>query len=970
MRIAARSGVGEPADPANERAVAFGRFTLVPARRLLLMDDATVPLGSRAMELLIALVARAGTVVGKDDLVRQAWPDTHVEEGNLRVHIAALRRALGDGQDGARFIATIPGRGYSFVAPVVEQQARRAGAEAELASDRKQPRRTTRRAGTVIGRQDVIETIVAQMPARRFITLVGPGGIGKTTVALAAVDQLAPDYADGTRFVDLAPVSDPLLVPSILAAALGVAVRSDNAIPGILAFLGDKTMLIVIDNCEHVVDAAASLAESLFDGAPTVHILATSREPLRVEGERVVRLTSLAVPEASAGLTAAEALTFPAIQLFVERAAATLDTFVLTDADAPIVADICRRLDGIALAIEFAAGRVDAFGVAGLAEVLNDRFSVLTSGRRTALPRHQTLHAMFDWSYGLLPEAERTVLRRLAILAGLTALHYANEVVAGGSIATAEVPGLIANLVAKSLVVADSGGKTTQYRLLDTTRAYAAERLAERGERESLARHHAECYRRFSAHAAAEWEMQPTDAWLDTYAPCLDNLRIALDWAFSPNGDPAIGRDIVVAATLIWFPLSLTGECRTRVEQAMASLDASPETPDRDTPIRMKLHAALAWSLMYSTDRAREADSHWTRALELAESLDDVDYSMRSLWGLWAGTINGGRFGEALDLAIRFSELTQRTGDEGEALVGERMMAVSRHFMGDFSAAQDHIGKVLARYVAPPHRSHTVRFQFEQRITAGITLGRVLLFRGFPEQALAAIETSISDAVDLDHTLTLCNALAQAVPVAVLAGDVATAERLNALLLRHTATHALDVWHDYGRCFQAQVAIQKGERAEGLRMLGASINRLRGSGFVQYLTVFLAAYADALAAAGNGREAREVIDEALERIALTDERLGLPELWRVDGVVALAGREPEAATRAEAAFRQSLALAGEQGALFWQLRTATDLAALLSATERPEEARTLLADIAGRFTEGFGTPDFLKARAILDSLDA
>jgi predicted ATPase len=542
-------------------------------------------------------------------------------------------------------------------------------------------------------------------------------------------------------------------------------------------------------------------------------------------------------------------------------------------------------------------------------------------------------------------------------------------VVSGGTIDAAEVPELIANLVAKSLVVVDAGGRTVQYRLLDTTRAYATERLVDSGERESLARHHAECYRRFSAHAAIEWESRPTTEWFAEYAPCLDNLRAALDWAFSLKGDAAIGRSITVAATLLWFQLSLTGECRTRVEQALASLDAEAVAED-DARMRMQLHAALAWSLMYTTDRAMAADTAWAAALDLAEGLEDVDYQLRALWGLWAGSINGGQFGTALTLARRFNNLAASAGDQAEALVGERMMAVSMQFLGEPAVAQRHVERVLANYVAPAHRSHTIRFQFEQRITAGITLGRVLMLQGHPEQAVQVVERTIDDAIALDHTLTLCNALAQACPVALLTGDLAVAERLNALLLYHTATNALAVWHDYGNCFQGQILIQRGDTGDGLSLLGASVDRLRHSGFVQYLTSFLAAFAEALAQSGRAAEGRAAINEALERIERTDERWSLPEMYRVDGDVALAEGGPKAAEMAERLFRRSFDLAAQQGALFWELRAATSLAGLYSTNGRGGDARALLTGVYDRFTEGFHTADLVRAKALLDELGA
>ena len=304
-------------------------------------------------------------------------------------------------------------------------------------------------------------------------------------------------------------------------------------------------------------------------------MLATSREPLRIEGEHVHRLSPLASPPALARLTAAEALGFPAVQLFVERAAATLDEFELTDADAPIVADICSRLDGIALAIELAAARVDTFGVRGVAAHLDDRFQLLTRGRRTALPRHRTLRATLDWSYQLLPEPERVVLRRLAIFAGGFTEEAASAVAASAEIAASEVVESLANLVTKSLVSVDVGGVMVRYRLPETIRAYALQRLVESGEREQIARRHAEYHLGLFERAEAEAETRPMAEWLAEYRPRIDNLRAALDWAFSPGGDASIGVALTAASVPLWVDLSMMAECRRHVERALARLDFS-----------------------------------------------------------------------------------------------------------------------------------------------------------------------------------------------------------------------------------------------------------------------------------------------------------------------------------------------------------------------------------------------------------
>ena len=389
----------------------------------------------------------------------------------------------------------------------------------------------------MVGRSDVVPALAAQLKLHRFVTILGPGGIGKTTVAVAVADGLLDSFRDGVRFVDLAPLTDPLLVPSALAAQLGVGIRSDKPLASLIAFLKEKELLVVLDSCEHVIEAAAILAEEIFRGTKAVHILATSREALRVEGERVHRLPPLSFPASTQGLKAADALDFPSIQLFVERAAASLGAFDLTDAEAPLVADICRRLDGIALAIEIAASRVDVFGVAGLAARLNDRFQLLMQGRRTALPRHRTLGATLDWSYSLLPEFERLVLRRLAVFAGTFTMESASAILASDQTSSAAVVDAIADLVAKSLVSAGVEGPIALYRLLDTTRAYVLAKLEESGEYGRLAQRHAEHYRALLEQAQADWESRPATEWRERYRHLIDNVRAALDWSFSPAGE-------------------------------------------------------------------------------------------------------------------------------------------------------------------------------------------------------------------------------------------------------------------------------------------------------------------------------------------------------------------------------------------------------------------------------------------------
>src|SRR6266851_5027471 len=562
------------------QAISFGPFRLLAEQRLLLDGDQPVRLGSRAFDILTGLVERAGEVVRKDELMARAWPQTFVEDANLKIQVSALRRTLGDGQGGRRYIATIPGRGYNFVAPVSHEEAAPASPRPTMAPAgmHNLPHAVTR----MIGREEAVATLVSRLSRERLLTIVGPGGIGKTTVALAVAERMIADYEHGIWLIDLAPLNDPRLVPSAVATVLGLEVRTDNPLPGLVAALTDKRMLLLLDNCEHVIDAAASLAAAVLTGVPRVNILATSREPLGVAGEREHRLGPLGSPPTLSGLTAAEAAAFPAVQLFVERVTAIVEDFALTDANAQPVVEICQRLDGLPLAIEFAAPRVEVLGVEGLATGLGRSLPLLTARRRTSMPRHRTMRAVVDLSYGLLSEDEQRFFRALGIFAG----GFTVEAAAAGAVDPADTPceaiDRLADLVAKSLVVADVSGAKPRFRLLDTTRAYAIEKLDESGERERIAHRHAEYYRRLFERAEGESTARLTVEWLAEFAPEIDNLRAALDWAFSPSGDKSIGAALTIAAIPLWLQLSMVEECRAGVERALAWLAREAPVDARD----------------------------------------------------------------------------------------------------------------------------------------------------------------------------------------------------------------------------------------------------------------------------------------------------------------------------------------------------------------------------------------------------
>jgi predicted ATPase/DNA-binding winged helix-turn-helix (wHTH) protein len=939
--------------PSGSGALSFGPFHLLRDQRLLLDGETPVRLGGRAYEILAALVERPGVVVTKDELFARVWPKQFVEEGNLKFHVATLRKALRDGQGGVRYISNITGRGYCFVAPVEGLEPRTLASSSATRSRQLPP--SLRR---IVGRSDVIVSLATQLPEHRFITIVGPGGIGKTTVAVAVADALMTTFKDGVGFVDLAPLDDPTFVASAVAGALGFAIQASDLMEGLIAVIGDKDILIVLDNCEHLVEPVAALAEAIVKKCPKAHILATSREPLRVEGERVHRLAPLAIPPAALNLTAAEALAYPAVQLFVERAAASQDTFELSDADAPVVAELCRGLDGIALAIEIAAGRVDTFGITELASGLDNRLRLRLRGRRTSLDRHQTLAATLDWSYELLLETERATLRSLAIFAGIFTFHSACAVLQRDNLTASEILDSITNLVAKSLVSVSIEKGASFYRLLETTRAYASSKLEESGEKEALARRHAQHYLATLGQAEVEWHRRPAAEWLEAHWRAIDNVRAALNWSFSLTGDADIGIALTEAAVPLWFQLSLMSECSERVERALSALPASSD-PRRE----MQLRASLAWSLM-QTKGSDPAGPTWNEVLRLAEGLGDVDYQLRSLWGLWSARLNSGRLREAQALAERFCSLADQSDDLNDPFVGDRMVGYISHLLGEQGSARLRIERMLGHYVTPRTGPGLVRFIFDQRATARSLLARVLWLQGFPDQAANAAQTAIDEAKAANDMLTFCQAIVQAAcPISILVGDYQRLESSVAMLLDYSSRNALGFWRVWGRCFQGVLSVKTGHLDEGLSQLRGGMEELRAIQYGVYYIVFLCEYAEALGLARKPAEGIRVIDEALARSERNEEHWYAPELLRVKGELVLQCAYETAAAEAERLFRQSLDWARRQETVSWELRAATSLVRLPQADQRASQEA--LRAVYRKFTEGHTSADLLVARQLL-----
>jgi predicted ATPase/DNA-binding winged helix-turn-helix (wHTH) protein len=936
--------------PQRKDIVSFGLFRLFATERRLEKDGVALNLGSRALDLLIALVERATEVVSKRELMARVWPNLVVDEGSLRFHIGSLRKVLGDGQSAVRYVTNVPGRGYCFVAPIERSAVKPLLAE-HVVADRaaKLPARLLR----MVGRNEAVQEISEQLIGQRFVTVVGPGGIGKTTVAVSIAHAKFAEFGGAVHFVDLGALDDPALVPSALASTLGLSVNSHSPIKALLSFVRDQRMLLVLDGCEHVIETAAALAESIFREASQVHILATSRESLRVEGEQVCRLPPLGCPPDAPGLKAAEAMSFPAVRLFVERVTASGHPFVLSDADAPIVADLCRRLDGIALALELAASRVAALGIRGTAALLDSQFRLLWQGRRTALPRHQTLGATLDWSHNLLSEFERVVLRQLAVFVGTFSLEAAQSVAAETPIDRGPVVEAIASLVAKSLVATEIDATSVRYRLLDTTRAYALGKLIRSGEATAVALRHATYYRELleRTDSAASRLSKPKAA--AVHREHVSNVRAALEWSFSAQGDLDLGTALAAAAAPLFLEMSLLSECRVWMERSIAARDAAAWDPRRE----MEIQAALALSLMFTEGDCEEVRAALVRGVALAEELKYPRLQLHLLGALNILLTRLGDFHGALALARQSEVVAKMIRDPAATVMADWMLGVSYHFVGNQCRARGHCETVLHPHASP----HCMLIHYYRTRTL-VALARTLWLQGYADRAVKIARQTLDEAGAPEHPVSLCICLIYAVSVFLWIGDWPAGGAIIERLIAHAQRHSLAPYHGVGVGLKGELSLRRGDVDTGIRLLRTCLETIPAN------PVFTGDLAEGLAMAGQFDEATAVIDEAIAYSERNGESFYTPEILRIKGEL-LASAPGANLSEAEDWLSRSLQLARRQSALAWELRTTTSLALLRRKQDRHGEAHAALAAVYGRFTEGFETSDLRAARRLLDELE-
>lgn len=916
-----------------ETVLHFGPYQIYPSTRVILEAGRPLRLGQRALDILLALLEHAGQVVSKRELLARAWPGQDIDEGNLRVHMTALRKALGDGQNGRRFIVTVALRGYSFVEPV------RTSAQATLAPDNHQstdhnlpPRRNR-----LLGREAELERLLAELPQRRCVSLVGCGGIGKTSLALQAAERFIGQYPHGIRLLDLTQLQDARPLNSTLASALGMAGLANESLERICTQVADRKMLLLIDNCEHLIEAAAHLVECLLRHAPQIHILATSRESLRATGEYILPLRPLGCPPAQVG-SVEDALAYPAVALLIERTKEAHEDYQLHPEDLPRVGEICRRLEGIPLALELAAGHLgQADG--SIDALLQDGYLDLP----LRSDRHEHLRAMLDWSYALLRPVEQSCLRRLSVFrGGFTLASIAAVLDQPADLGAAFV--LANHLTAKSLLTTEIRGDEVTYRLLEPTRLHALEKLQAAGElHEARERHLQRCENVMQA-AQDEWEKSASQGWLQRHSPWLAEVRAALDWGLHAEVRHPLAIQLAACSSPLWQELSLLHEYGPYVSAALALLSAEPAS---SLALALRLELALG-NTTYHDVRNRQADEAFQSARFLAQQIGDRDGELTALSGGLAVLLWAGQYQQAAEQSRHFDRLSS---DQGEMLATSalRLKVLALHYSGNQLQAQAVGEEVLQRL---ERQSRANRFapclgvQYDQQVASLATQARTLWLRGLPEQAERMAAQAIELACEIDHSASIAYSLAVAgCVIAFHNGELDKARQRVRQMIEVAERHRVPLFTDWARhyAWAMQFDESAGATAPAVGLVRDILQTLGGRPLPSDQAQLMRARTGAA-----GWCAAEILRNEATALQQRGDR--------------------ESLLGAEVLLTRALALAQEQGALAWELRSATCLAELWSAQGKREPAQQLLAPVYQRFTEGFDAPDQRRARHCLDIL--
>jgi predicted ATPase/DNA-binding winged helix-turn-helix (wHTH) protein len=930
-------------------AARFGPFVFWPAARRLEKDGVPIRLGGRALDILTILIDSAGKIVSYQELQDRVWQNINVDPTSLRVQMMALRKALREGETAGQYIATIPGRGYCFVAPVLRPlpELDLPAREGQIALPKLIP---------LVGRDETVSTVIAKLVDSRFVTITGTGGVGKTAVAVAVAHALVPAFEGAVYFVDLSAAASPQAALAILGhtALSSTLVLVDSAEQIVEALRGQR-MLLVLDCLDRLTNSMANLATSIVSETKEVHVLATSREILGGLGEAVIALPPLAYPDNQACLNLDQVNDYAAVQLLLDLVTREAGDFRPGPSDVQALALMAAQLEGLPLALELAAGSIVRSGVAQTASIIGSRFALFLNNPFAGVPRHQSLNATLEWSYGQLTAEQRSIFRNLSVFAGGFSLDGICNVAAGPDMDRQTVAVAAAALEAKSIIYRKEDTEQPRYSILDTTRAFALSKLLDSGDEKTIRRRHAEYITTYMIEANSAARGLRIYRTSDRLAANIHNIRTALEWCFSPIGDTVLGARLAAESGVVFSALFMSEEGLSWLKLALSQLDDDWA----GTKLELDIRVGIISCLVRYADGVPEVAVHLPAAIALADKCGDG--ILRAESRAWDCMLLAQvrPIVDTIEVATTIRDIALSTNDYPTQLLGDWLLGFAYHLRGELHRVAPLCASAATFALSPQSIFISTGQTFAQVCAIG-SLARTTWLRGKPDMALSIARAALNQPGGWIRDLA--NSQVFFIPLFIWAGAWEEAE---ASISEDWTRAGDDMIRGVLLSYKGSIRLKRGQLESAVLLLEEALGKYPDSIDPGTLATDLA---EALALSGNFGAARQAIDTAFASAERLGETFFFPELYRVMGVVMAIG-PPAQAKEAESWFLRAIECASRQGSLSFELRAVTGLANLYQSAGHTAQARDMVAAVYDRFTEGFDTPDLVAARLLLEQLN-
>ncbi|CAK6715313.1 putative Transcriptional regulator [Vibrio harveyi] len=771
----------------------FGEWTLDLNNQLLVNSGKRIPLTKRAFQVLVKLVKAEGELVTKEQLIEEVWQGIIVEENNLQAQISTIRRKLGSDRG---LISTEFGKGYRFLGTLkASKNPKSVEKNVSIDVENIWNKKHSQSHHMLLGRETELINLSDLLEHNCLVTITGTAGVGKTCLAKELVQLLATNFRDGTKFVELAPIQEASYVSATILEPLGIYTGLDSLSDDDLSLLNSIQALLVLDNCEHHIEVLAEHVSVILDVAPNITILATSQEPLHTDGEHQYQLAPLLLPDSSSKKISDS----PAVKLFCRQAEAIRYGFQPTEVQFQTIASICRKLDGLPLAIELAASRINMFSIDDIERSLDERLSYLTTGKRTSLPRHKTLKRAIDWTFQLLSDFEKQLFQHLSVFANKFDLSTIIELHQGFDINTWEIIEAVNGLIHKSLLNTSTDSGDVQFYMLESLKIFASIKLADSGEASTYKRAHAYLYRQQTEQASVDWIEMSSDKWELRHKSKINDLCLALDWAVIEKNDLHLGIQILKNTPAFWITLSMYDECRRYIEPILF-VDYEPfKIDDHDI---MHLNCALGKALTWSKGPTEETKNAWEVVLEIGQKITDTEAQLQAHYGLWLYCLRTNQFEAALRHGESFSAIAKSQSSDHDAIAtGIRIEGVAKHYLGHHRVALDKLERSIQLLESYPS-AQPFRFGLDQLVAARAFASRVFWVTGKTLVAMKAAHASLDRAYKLGHVCSICCSLAEGIcMVATLNNDVKQVSELALELKQYSSGANLNLWTTYAELY-------------------------------------------------------------------------------------------------------------------------------------------------------------------------